>query len=60
MVSVTMIKKISFVEQTNLPWAAILDVLKLQLYKFHYERNVTMYGEKHELSIKIPILYFMK
>ena len=44
MVAVTMMKKSILWNKPTYHGAAILDLSKLHLYQFHYEKNVPMYG----------------
>ena len=52
MVSVTMLKKSILWNKPTYLGAAILDVSKLQFYKFHYKKIVPVYGEKARVMYK--------
>ena len=52
LVAVTMVKKIICWNKLNYLGAAILDVSKLQLYKFHFEEMVPRYGKNAQVLYK--------
>ena len=52
MVAVTMLKKSILWNKPTYLGAAILDVSKLQLYKFHYKKMLPIYGKKARVMYK--------